>query len=176
MKCPSCGAEVQENTKCEYCGTFVKQDAAEAAYDRAQEVIRQRLAAANKRIIKMILFAAIILTLISSLGLLTAFRFPIDSDPASADSDVTADHSADVSAKPKSVTDCYGNVTAFSDDGSITVKTDDGSFRTKLADAELLQWLKDTDRSIEDVDILFSTDASGEICEIALSSAVFFVL
>ncbi|MCM1222554.1 MAG: zinc ribbon domain-containing protein [Lachnospiraceae bacterium] len=176
MKCPSCGAEVQENTRCEYCGSFIGQSAYEDTYDRTQDFINKRLAAANKRIIKMILFAAILLTFVSSIGLLVSFRFPIGSAPVPPVSDSTSDHSINSSAGVKSATDIYGNVASFGYDGSITVTCDGSSFRTKLTDVKLLQWLKDTNRSIEGVNILFSTDASGQIHEIALSSAVFFVL
>ncbi|MCM1225245.1 MAG: zinc ribbon domain-containing protein, partial [Lachnospiraceae bacterium] len=60
MKCPSCGAEVQENTKCEYCGAFVEQSAIDKEYDRARDLITQRVVAANKRVVKMLVLAIII--------------------------------------------------------------------------------------------------------------------
>lgn len=177
MKCPYCGAEVQANSKCEYCGSFVDANANEKDADRAQEIINKRLLSAHRSIIKMVILAAIILTAIPmTAGLFASIRL---SDKITSEYTTTDSASVTDSNKPivlKSATDIYGNVSDFNYDGNITVKYDDGLCETELIDTKLLQWLNDMGRSIKGIDVVFSTDSTGKIDQIALSSETFFIL
>lgn len=177
MKCPYCGAETQPNSKCEYCGSFVDANSNDKNTDRTQEFINKRLLSANKSIVKMVIFAAIILTAIPmTAGLFASIRLSdnITSEYITSDSASNSDSNKPVILK--SVADINGNVSNFNYDGSITVKCDDGICQTELIDTELLQWLNDIGRSIKGIDVVFSTDSAGKIDQIALSSETFFIL
>lgn len=177
MKCPYCGAEVQANSKCEYCGSFVDASANEKNEERAQEIINKRLLSAHRSIIKMVILAAIILTAIPmTAGLFASIRLSDKITSEYTMSDSASDTDSNKPTVLKSVTDIYGNVSDYNYDGNITVKYDDDICETELTDTELLQWLNDMGRSIKGIDVVFSTDSSGNINQIALSSETFFIL
>lgn len=165
MKCPNCGAEVRANTECKYCGTFV------------ERVHKHGLAESNQRDKKMgkavmwsliivgciFLFGTIAFLCISGATLYASFRF---NDWLTSPSVVELE----------SVKNIEGNITAFDYDGTVTIEYQRQAFSTKILDEDLLNWLKDTGRSLEGVSVLFSTNEDCEVSEIALSSDTFYVM
>lgn len=46
----------------------------------------------------------------------------------------------------------------------------------KILDTDLLEWLKEIDKSLDNIGICFATDKNGDISELGLLSADFFIM
>ena len=173
MKCPNCGAEVPSNANCEYCGSYV-----EEAANNTKDFINQRMMSAGKNIVRMVLFVVIFLIVILMIGLvgfskLANKAFSDNPDYESSHGGFTTESDAgDIC----SLTDAEGIVRSYSYDGRIDVEYDGEIYTTTLKDKAFLQWTEETGRNITGVGIEFSTDANGDMTEIAMLSATFYVL
>ncbi|MCM1046208.1 MAG: hypothetical protein NC417_11930 [Candidatus Gastranaerophilales bacterium] len=78
---------------------------------------------------------------------------------------------------PRNRTDLTGMIVSCDSDGAALVEYE-GSVceNVQILDKELLMWLHDTNRSLESVAIRFATDENGDIKELGLLSADFFVI
>ena len=173
MKCPNCGAEVAPNSNCEYCGAYV-----EEATGNAKDFINQRMMSAGKNIVRMVLFVVIFLTIILVIGFvgfskLADKAFSHNSDYESSHGDFTTESDA---GDIRSLTNAEGIVRSYSYDGRMDVEYDGEIYTTTLKDKAFLQWTEETGRNITGVGIEFSTDANGDVSEIAMLSATFYVL
>ncbi|MBQ8189621.1 MAG: zinc ribbon domain-containing protein [Lachnospiraceae bacterium] len=173
MKCPNCGAEVAPNSNCEYCGAYV-----EEAANHAKDFINQRMMSAGKNIVRMVLFVVIFLTIILVIGLVGFSKL---ADKAFSDnSDYESSHGGFTTESDvgdiRSLTDAEGIVRSYSYDGRMDVEYDGEIYSTKLKDEVFLKWTEETGRNITGVGIEFSTDANGDVTEIAMLSATFYVL
>ncbi|MBP3421384.1 MAG: zinc ribbon domain-containing protein [Lachnospiraceae bacterium] len=173
MKCPNCGAEVAPNSNCEYCGAYV-----EEAANNAKDFINQRMMSAGKNIVRMVLFVVIFLTIILVIGLVGFSKL---ADKALSDSSdyessygsfTTESDTGDIC----SLTDAEGIVRNYSYDGRMDVEYDGEIYTTTLKDKDFLQWTEETGRNITDVGIEFTTDADGNVTELAMLSATFYLL
>lgn len=75
-----------------------------------------------------------------------------------------------------SLTDEKGVISDFDFNGELVITYNDNEYAANLADADLLSWLKQRGSSLENVDVLFSTDSDGNITSLAMLSDTFYVL
>lgn len=184
MKCPYCGAEVKPNSYCEYCGSFVKEasdpsyttdqtkEECEKLLNETEDFINKRLFSANKRIIKMVLFAALVIAVILPLASVNFFKHTTST---------SSDYDSQLSAKEEdmislhSLTNAKGTILEFHYDGRVTIEYNGDTYSTRITDTELLEWMELTGRNPQGVGTEFTTNSDGDILSMALSSDTFFV-
>lgn len=173
MKCPNCGAEVAPNSNCEYCGAYV-----EEAANNAKDFINQRMSSAGKSIVRMVLFVVIFLIVILMIGLFGFSKLAYK--PFSDSSDYESSHGSFTTESDTedicSLTDAEGIVRSYAYNGDMDVEYNGDIYATTLKDEVFLKWTEETGRNITGVGIEFTTDADGNVTELAMLSATFYVL
>lgn len=170
MKCKFCGAEIKKGSNvCEYCGSEV-QGAASGIRPGIKNSEKP-----SKNIIKtiarvIIALAAIwaVTMVISTIAVLNSDAFKHIYESTSMD---------DASGMPRGETGLTGRIVSCDETGTASIKYEGDIYENvKILDKALIDWVNDTDRSLDLVEIRFATDEKGNICELGLSSDNFFVM
>lgn len=167
MKCKFCGAEVKKGSSvCEYCGSEIERAASGNRPDKkgsggpskSKTVARVIIALAGIWAVTMVVVTIAVLNS-------DAFKH------------IQAMRRDDTYGMPRGETGLTGRIVSCDETGTASIKYDDEIYENvKILDKELIDWVNETDRSLDLVDICFATDEKGDICELGLSSAIFFVM
>lgn len=77
----------------------------------------------------------------------------------------------------KNAVDAVGKVVSCTTSGTATIEySDKNYYDIKILDTDLIEWLADNGRSIDNVGIMFSTDEDRNISEIALLTSPFYIM
>lgn len=166
MKCKFCGAEIKEgNRVCDYCGSAVENISFE----------NQNGTRNTKNIFKGIARVIIILASIWAVVLILT-TFIVLNSKTFKDSHAyftTAQHPE----MPRNKTELTGQIINCSEKGIVSLECEDQIYEDiRITDEDLINWLNETDRSLDTVGICFSTDENGNINDLGLLSADFFVM
>lgn len=170
MKCKFCGAEVKEGSSiCEYCGSEVEKSGSEV-----KEIIREEknpLKGIIRIVARTILAMAVIwavVGIVSTIIVLNsdAFKNTYRHSPAAAA----------VHEMPKEEKGLSGQIITYDENGIVSLDYQGHIYENiKIQDKELISWLNDTGRTLDNIEIRFATDKKGDISELGLLSADFFV-
>ncbi len=183
MKCPHCGAEIRRGQRvCEYCDSEIdmdlhvdiidtpprEQDSVDADYGTQSETLKT-----TGRVIYKV-FLVIVPTALTILFI--TFMFFINSGVISGNGN-TDNYSAKQNSLPKNQEHLTGTVKSYDGEGIVSFNYNGTTYdNIKILDKELIDWLNETDRTLERTDILFDTDENCNIKEIAMHSEIFIVL
>lgn len=168
MKCQYCGAEIKKgNTVCEYCGSAVdnikETSDSEAGDNGRAEAIR---------IVSRVIYRIIVVLVIAGAVMIFAVLPIVIKDRASLDYGKTASLSI-----PNSEENLTGIVASYSEQGILSIKYDGNTYdNITVLDQELIDWLNETGRTLEGIEIQFATDEKGNIEKLAMLSEVFLIL
>lgn len=170
MKCKYCGAEIKPGSRfCEYCDSEVEREKPEN-----KTVIRET--SKPNSIPKVIVRAIVSLAGIWAVLIVITLVVVLNSD-AFKNIDSYSDGAGTLREMPKNEVDLKGQVITCDKNGDASIIYQGDTYENiKILDSELLEWLSDTKRSIDSVEICFSTDDNGDISDIGLLSADFFVM
>lgn len=170
MKCKYCGAEIKPGSRfCEYCDSEVEREKPES-----KTVIRET--SKPNSILKVIGRIIVSLAGIWAVLIVITLVVVLNSD-AFKNIDSYSDGSGTLREMPKNEMDLKGQVITCDEKGDASINYQGDTYENiKILDSGLLEWLSDTKRSIDSVEICFSTDDNGDISDIGLLSADFFVM
>ena len=179
MKCPYCGAEVSPNSRCEYCGSFMEPDSTEQATQGTEEINWNAQNVANYRTQgkhRITVATLGMLLLLVLVGIAYLWFFTKSAGGFDFKFKVLEPVTTKLSGELRKLHEGSGRVEKFDYDGYITILEDGDSFTTRVIDKELLEWLERTERSLEGIAVEYSTDESGNIDRLAMSSMPFYVI
>jgi len=193
MKCPNCGAEVNnELLVCDYCGSKI--EPAHSRFPFRRGMVHQNndtttTTRRRKHTLAVLLISIFVITFIIPMfiGLFLFVRydsFTSSYDSASSsytssyDSESTDEEEEMLTDKlPKSYNDLTGEVISCSTTGNATIEYNSKFYYdVKILDSELIEWLVDVGASLNGIGIMFSTNEDRNISEIALLSDKFIVM
>lgn len=173
MKCKYCGAEIKEgSTVCEYCDSEVerKQDIPEPQTIIIEEKSEPRgvvIKTVGKVVIGLACIWAVVMVLFLVI-LLNSDTFK-EINEYSSGTDTTYE-------LPANEEGLFGSVVSCGEDGVASIEYQNHTYENvKILDGKLMEWLCETNKTIDGIEIYFSTDKKRDICEIGLLSADFFV-
>lgn len=171
MKCKFCGAEIKEGSNvCEYCDSEV-----ERGIPEMQTVIRDNGSPA-KGILGVIGKVIIALACIWAVVILVTMIIVFNSD-AFKNTYQYSTNTDTVYDMPKNETGLTGQIINCDKKGAAAIDYEGHTYEdVKILDQDLIEWVNETDRSLDTVEICFSTDEKGDICELGLRSADFFIV
>lgn len=169
MKCKFCGAEVKKGSSvCEYCGSEIEGAASGIRPDTKGS------GGPSKNMIKTVARVIIVLAGIWAVTMVVVTVSVLNSD---AFKHIQAMRGDDTYGMPRGETGLTGRIVSCDETGTASIKYDDEIYEdVKILDKELIDWVNETDRSLDLVDICFATDEEGNISELGLFSAIFFVM
>lgn len=179
MKCKFCGAEIKKGSNaCEYCGSEIEIDE-----PKVKTVIRES-ESSSKGVARVVgrglVSLAFVWAVVIFITLVVVFgRGEQEDYQEDYQKDYREDSlGAEVSNRmPKNKTGMTGQVISCDKEGIATVMYQGDTYENiKILDQDLIEWLNDTDRSIDSVEIRFATDKNGNISELGLFSAGFFLM
>lgn len=154
MKCKNCGAEIKlGSTVCEHCNNIP-----------------------NKRKSKSItkIFTTVVIACILVMIILTVSLFGSDIFSTFYNDDTTISTEQEI---PKNTTTLSGQIVSCDKNGIVSVKYMSATYKNiKIKDKDLINWLAETDKSLDGESVMFSTDSDGNISELALSSNGFYIM
>jgi len=171
MKCKSCGAEIRKgNSVCEYCGSAV-----EAAASRTYTIIRDSEHPV-KSIVRVIGRVIVALACIWAVLIIITLIVVLNSDAFKKTFEYSSSTS-DSYKMPQNKTNLIGQVISCDERGVASIEYQGHTYEgVTILDKDLIKWINDTDRSIDTVEICFATDEKGDISELGLFSAGFFIM
>lgn len=170
MKCKFCGAEVKKGSNvCEYCGSEVERTESGKRPD-----IKNSEQPSNN-IIKTIARVAVALAVIGAVTIVVSTIVVLNSDAFKQIYGYTSMDEA--YGMPRGETGLTGRIIRCDENGIASIKYEEDIYENiEIPDKELIDWVNDTDRSLDSVAIRFATDEKGNIRELGLSSSNFFVM
>lgn len=181
MRCRFCGAEVKEgNNVCEYCGSAVEKAAPERKRDGQGK-------SSPHSVVSVITKGIVALAAIFALFIVVMLIVVLNSEPfkdayqhVESSNAVYQKTAQDDSARNKlkrNAKGLVGTVITNDEEGVASIECEDAYYyHVQILDKDLIEWLNDTERSIDSVGIRFATDENGDIREIGLLSSDFFIL
>lgn len=171
MRCEFCGAQIKEGSNvCEYCGSTVERN------EPKTKTIIKDSGKPHGNIVKVICKSIIILVCIWAVVVIVSLIVVLNSDvfkeysAYSIDSDITYN-------LPGNKTKLTGKIVSCDSMGTASIEYEEGLYENvKILDNTLIAWINDTDRTLDEIGICFSTDENGNISTIGLLSAGFFVM
>lgn len=174
MRCQFCGAEIKEgNTVCEYCGSAAER---EAPKNQMAPGAGQSTA---KSIVKIIGKVIVSLACIWAVVIVITLIVVLNSDTFKSAYEYSENRYSTGSASgiPQNETGLTGQIIVCDQNGIATIEYMDQTYTdVKILDKDLITWINATDRSLNTVGICFTTDEKGDISELGLLSADFFVI
>lgn len=169
MKCKFCGAEIKDGSRiCDYCGS----EAEKATADN-RTIIRNTGNSAQS-IIGIIAKVIIALACIFAVFFIIFAIVVFNSDAFKNTYEYTTSTRADKILQNE--TKLIGQIISCDEKGIVSLEYNGHTYdNIKILDKELIDWLNENNRSIDTVGICFSTDKSGNISELGLLSADFFI-
>lgn len=170
MKCKFCGAEIKEGNRiCDYCGSAVENIPSE------DQNGTKNAGRSSKGIARIIAKVIIILACIWAVVLILTTVIVLNSKAFLNTYDNSLGTKTD--EIPKNETGLTGRVISYSEKGIVSIEYDGETFENiRILDKDLTDWLNETGRNIDNVGICFTTDEKGDISELGLSSADFFIM
>lgn len=183
MKCKSCGAEIKEgNSVCEYCGSAVERTAARPhiIIKDSEHPVKSVVRVIGKVIIALACIWAVLI-IITLVGVLNSNviknGYEHSSSVNHAYDEMSSEQTSDSYKMPKNETGLIGQVISCDRQGVALIEYQGHTYAgIKILDKDLIDWINDTDRSIDTVEICFATNAKGDICELGLLSSGFFIM
>lgn len=170
MKCKFCGAEIKEGSRvCDYCGS-------EAERITAENRIPMRNTGNTARyVIGIIAKVIIALACVFAVFFIVFAIVVFNSDAFKNTYEYTTSTRADKILQNE--TTLTGQIISCDEKGIVSLEYNGHTYdNVKILDKELIDWLNETNRSIDTVGICFSTDENGNISELGLLSADFFIM
>ncbi|MCM1387663.1 MAG: hypothetical protein NC231_10060 [Bacillus sp. (in: Bacteria)] len=171
MRCEFCGAQIKEGESvCEYCGSTV-----ERTTPKEQTIVKNDTKQ-TKGVIHMILKVIVVLACVWAAVIVISLIVVLNSDVFKET--YSASTAADSGRKlPYSQKELTGTIISCGDSGTASIEYEGGIYEdVKILDEALLAWLRDRGRTLDTVGICFATDENGDISELGLLSADFFVV
>lgn len=172
MKCKSCGAEIKEgNSVCEYCGSAVERAAARP------HIIIKDSEHPVKSVVRVIGKVIIALACIWAVLIIITLVVVLNSDVIKNDYEYSSGVNHANDEMPKNETGLIGQVISCDVQGVASIEYQGHTYADiKILDQELIDWINDTNRSIDTVEICFATNEKGDISELGLLSSGFFIM
>lgn len=170
MKCRFCGAEIKTGSNvCEYCGSEAEgTDYSTQTIENAPKAAKSVAGIIGKVIISLacIWAAVIIITLVVVLNS-DAFKETYES----------SSNTSSVYELSKNRTGMTGRIISCDENGVASVEYKNYIYEdVKILDTDLLEWLKEINKTLDNIGICFATDKNGDISELGLLSADFFIM
>lgn len=170
MKCKSCGAEIKVGKNvCEYCGSSVEREIPKIqTIIHHESSVKSVVGTIGKVIIALAGIGAVlmVITLVIILNSDTIKKF--SNDPLYANA---------VHEIPQSKIGLTAHIISYDKKGFVSVEYERNTYENiKILDEDLIKWLNETDRSLNGVEICFSTDENGDILDLGLLSENFFII
>lgn len=174
MRCKFCGAEIKEgHSNCEYCGSAVEKNASAAQSHTTASWNNKR---PGKSIIGMICKGIIILACVWGVVVVISLIVVLNSDVFKEN----YDHYSSTAAAyeiPRDEKNLTGQIINCDKKGAAVIEYQGHTYEdVAILDKSLIKWVNDTDRNLDGIEIRFTTDAKGDISELGLLSADFFVM
>ncbi|MCM1499124.1 MAG: hypothetical protein NC124_11730 [Clostridium sp.] len=171
MKCKYCGAEIKEGSwVCEYCDSEVERDV-----QQTQTIIIEEKSP-SKGIAKVIGKVIIALACIWGVVMVISLVIMLNSDTFKTISKYSSGIDT-VDEIPANETGLTAQIISCDRNGAASIEYKNHTYdNVQILDEELIEWLNETGKSINSVEICFSTDEKGDIRELGLLSANFFVI
>lgn len=170
MKCKFCGAEIKEGSRvCDYCGSEAQRTTIE------NRAIMKNPGNSAQSIIGIIAKVIIALACIFAVFFIIFTVVVLNSDAFKSTYEYTTSTRADKILRNE--TKLIGQILSCDEKGIVSLEYNGQTYdNVKILDKELIDWLNETNRSIDTVGICFSTDENGNINELGLLSADFFII
>ncbi|MCM1040184.1 MAG: zinc ribbon domain-containing protein [Ruminococcus sp.] len=181
MRCKYCGAEIKEGSSvCEYCGSAAEKQTSQShtASGNGHDTVKSITRTAGKVIIALaciwaVLIAVTLIITLNSDVFNTVYEYTENRYAGNEGSG--GGYSAD--EMPRNKSGLLGQIISCDEKGLATVEYDGQHYsNVKITDKDLIEWVNDTERSLDTVGICFATDADGNINELGLLSPDFFVM
>lgn len=170
MKCKFCGAEIKEGSKiCDYCGSEAERTTAE------NRTIMRNTGNSARYVIGIIAKVIIALACVFAVFFIVFAIVVFNSDAFKNTYEYTTNTKAGKILQNE--TKLIGQIISCDEKGIVSLEYNGHVYdNVKILDKELIDWLNETDRSLDTVGICFSTDENGNISELGLLSADFFIM
>lgn len=171
MKCKFCGAEIEPGSNvCKYCDSEI-----ERVISEVQTPVRD-----DKDSLKSILIVIgkviVALACVGAVLLVVTMIVVLNSDAFKNTYRYSSNTNASLDI-PKNETELTGKIISCDQKGVASILYQGHTYENiKILDKALIDWLNDTDRTIDGVEIRFATDAEGNVSELGLLSANFFIV
>ncbi len=169
MKCKFCGAEIKEGSRvCDYCGSEAERTTAE------NRTITRNTGNTARYVIGVIAKVIIALACVFAVFFIIFAIVVLNSDAFKSTYEYTTSTKADKILRNE--TKLIGQIISCDEKGIASLEYNGHTYdNIKILDKELIDWLNENNRSIDTVGICFSTDENGNISELGLLSADFFI-
>lgn len=170
MKCKFCGAEIKEGSRvCDYCGSEAQRTTAE------NRAIMKNPGNSAQSVIGIIAKVIIALACIFAVFFIIFVIVVLNSDAFKSTYEYSTSTRADKILRNE--TKLIGQILSCDEKGIASLEYNGHTYdNIKILDKELIDWLNETNRSIDTVGICFSTDENGNISELGLLTADFFIM
>lgn len=170
MKCKFCGAEIKEGSRvCDYCGSEAERPAAE------NRTIMKSNGNTAQFVIGIIAKVIIALACVFAVFFIIFSVIVFNSDAFKNTYEYST--STETVTTIQNQTKLTGRIISCNEKGIVSLEYNDQVYENiKILDKDLIDWLNETNRSIDTVGICFSTDENGNITELGLLSADFFIM
>ncbi|MDE6625891.1 MAG: hypothetical protein K2K56_05935 [Lachnospiraceae bacterium] len=171
MKCKYCGAEIREGSRvCEYCDSEVERDIPET-----QTVIIEEKSS-SKSIARVIGKVIIVLACVWGAVMVISLVIVLNSDAFKNFNEYSSGTYTDYEI-PANETGLTAQIISCDENGVASIEYKYHTYeKVKILDEALIEWLNKTGKRIDGVTIYFATDGKGDISELGLLSANFFVV
>lgn len=166
MRCKFCGAEIKEGSNtCEYCGSTVEKNISAVQNNKKPA----------KSIVGMICKGIIILACVWGAVVVISLIVVLNSDVFKDNYEQYASTAA--YEIPRNDKDLKGQIISCDKKGVAVIAYQGHTYKdVAILDKSLIEWVNDTGRKLDEVEICFATDEKGDISELGLLSADFFVM
>lgn len=170
MRCKFCGADIREgHNVCEYCGSAVERNTSAA----------QRNIKPARSIVGMICKGIIILACVWGAVVVISLIVVLNSDVFKDNYDNYASTYTTYTTyeMPRDEKNLIGQIISCDKNGVAVIEYRYHTYEdVAILDKSLIEWINDTERKLDSVEICFATDGKGNISELGLLSADFFVM
>lgn len=170
MKCKFCGAEIKTGSRvCEYCGS----EAEQTIFSSQSTTKSPQTSKSITRIIgRILIFLACIWAAVAIISTIIVLNSDVIKNAQEYSPDTKAAHEM-----PRDKAELSGQIVDCDENGTASIEYNNYTYtKVQILDTELINWLNETNRSIDTVGIRFATDKNGDIRELGLLTADFFIM
>lgn len=171
MRCKFCGAEIKEgHNTCEYCGSTVERNTSQVQ-TTTKDVIKPARSIVGI-IIKGIIILACIWAVVVVISLIVVFNSDVFKEYYEYSSSTYTTYKM-----PRNEKNLTGQIVCCDKNGVAIIEYQGHTYEdVAILDKSLIKWINDTDRKLDTIEICFATDENGDISELGLLSADFFIM
>ena len=171
MRCNFCGAEIKEgHNTCEYCGSAVENNTS-SVQTTTKDVIKP-IRSIMGMIVKGITILACVWAVVGVISLIVVINSDVFKDYHEYSLSTDTDYEM-----PRNEMNLTGQILSCDKNGVAVIDYQGHTYEdVAILDKSLIKWINDTDRKLDMVEICFATDGNGDVSELGLLSADFFIM